>query len=77
MKIVFSKSGETIGVGRHDKGEEREVPDDVAGVLIKRGVAAVADVFEGAAVRAGDGRSEEYGESSALSCEEERGNGGE
>ncbi len=46
MRIVFLKSGETIGVGEHGVGAERLVADDVAGVLIKRGVAAVADLSE-------------------------------
>ncbi len=46
MRIVFLKSGETIGVGEHGVGAERLVADDVAGVLIKRGVAAVADLYE-------------------------------
>ncbi|VAV82535.1 hypothetical protein MNBD_DELTA01-1631 [hydrothermal vent metagenome] len=47
MRIVFLKNGETIGIGEHREGAQRDVADDIAAVLIKRGVAGVAGVFEG------------------------------
>jgi len=49
MRIVFLRDGETAGIGAHRGGEEREVADDIAAVLIKRGVAGAAGVFEGGA----------------------------
>jgi len=47
MRIVFLKDGETIGVGGHSAGTERDVADDIAGVLIKRGVAAPSQTVAG------------------------------
>ena len=46
MRIIFLKNGETVGVGEHHEGMECDVADDVAGVLIRRGVAAVADATQ-------------------------------
>ncbi len=44
MRIVFLKNGETIGVGEHREGAECDVADDIAAVLIKRGVAGAAEM---------------------------------
>jgi hypothetical protein len=60
MRVVFLKDGETIGIGRHLKGEERDVPGDVARVLAKRGVASQVCVEESSELiskgEAADGR---------------------
>jgi hypothetical protein len=75
MRIVFLKDGETIGIGEHRMGATREVADDVARVLIKRGIAEVAEtalwLFEKVATEVGEE------ERNVLSCEEEREDGGE
>lgn len=58
MKILFLKNGETIGIGEHTEGSEREVPDDVAGVLINRGVALEAVPVEINEISGGEERED-------------------
>ncbi len=77
MRIVFLKNGETIGIGQHSAGNERDLADDIAAVLIKRGIAAVADASEWVEDVVADQSPLEFCSINESSSKGEQDNGGE